>query len=96
MIDDKTIDNLAGLARLALAKEEKDKLAKDLESILGYVSELKNAPDADHLPAGYFLENVMREDEVVNKPGEFTEDILAEMKNTDGQYLKVKKILDNN
>ncbi len=93
MIDDQTINKLADLARLALAKKEKDKLAEDLESILGYVSELKNAPEADHLPAGSFLENVMRDDEIINKPGEFTDDILAEMKNTDGQYLKVKKIL---
>lgn len=92
MIEIKDIEKLAGLARIAVTEEEKVKFQQDLESILGYVSELKDAPTPDGGAAEPYLKNVMREDDNAYAPGEFTEDILAEAPNRADGYFKVKKI----
>ena len=77
------LENLCTLARLEVPEEEKEKLRKDLEEILGYVSELKEVQDIASAPE-YSLTNVMREDTDPIPPGTFPL--------VDG-YLKVKKIL---
>jgi Asp-tRNA(Asn)/Glu-tRNA(Gln) amidotransferase C subunit len=38
--------------------------------------------------------NIFRQDEVTNEPDQYTKDILAEMPQTKGRYMAVKKILD--
>ena len=92
MITNEDIKNLAGLARLELSLEEAESLAPEVESILKYVSQVQNiAGDLDRVVPK--LRNVMREDVVTNKPGEYTEQVLENAPDTEGDYLKVKKIL---
>jgi len=95
MLERKDIDNLANLARIALSEEEKDKLQKDMESILGYVGELQKAPGLteEHKPDNYYLRNVMREDEEPFEAGLNTEAILSQAPKRRGDYFVVKKIL---
>ena len=99
MLSRKDIDNLANLARIALSEEEKDKLQKDMESILGYVSELQKAPtptDSEaerQKPEGYYLKNVMREDEGAFERGLNTETILSQAPKRKENYFVTKKIL---
>lgn len=95
MLERKDIDNLANLARIALSDTEKDKLQKDMESILGYVSELQNAPslDEEHKPDDYYLRNVMREDDEAFESGLETEIILNEAPKKRDNFFVVKKIL---
>lgn len=95
MLERKDIDNLANLARIALSESEKDKLQKDMEAILGYVSELQKAPGLaeEHLPENYYLRNVMREDEEPFTAGTNTETILSQAPKRKGDYYVVKKIL---
>ncbi len=95
MLERKDIDNLAGLARLDLLENEKDKLQKDMESILDYVSELQKAPGLteEHLPENYYLRNVMREDNEPFASGINTETILSQAPKRKDNYFVVKKIL---
>jgi len=95
MISREDIENLAGLARLSLTEAEKDKLQKDMGSILGYISELSKAPVGSEVKRDYYTKNVLREDDNPNTPGEYREDILAEAPKRTGNYFAVKKILDN-
>jgi len=92
MIEIKDIEKLSGLARIALDDNEKQKLQKDLESILDYVSELKNAPALDSEQKESYIKNVMREDDDHYTSGQFSEEILAEAPDRAGEYFKVKPI----
>lgn len=92
MIEIKEIEKLAGLARIAVNDEEKQKLQHDLESILNYVSELKTAPGLEGGVKDADVKNVMREDNEPYNSGEFTEDILAEAPDRAEDYFKVKPI----
>lgn len=95
MLERKDIDNLANLARIALSETEKDKLQKDMESILGYIGELQKAPGLteEHVPENYYLRNVMREDVEPFESGTNTEAILSQAPKRRGDYFVVKKIL---
>ena len=97
-IDDKEIEKLASLARIKLSEEEKKGLKKDIESILSYVSEIQEV--SSDVTKGSPLSrqrttlcNVMREDEEPHESNLYTEKILSEAPNREGNYFKVKKIL---
>lgn len=93
------VKKLADLSRIDMSKEEMEGLAKDFDPILAYVGQVQEALKQtenninDKKSDDYFLHNVMREDVVTNKPGEYTEKILAEMPDKQDGYLKVKQIL---
>lgn len=64
IIDKKTVEHLAELARVELKDEEKEKLARDLEKILKHFEELKEVDTGGVRPmdGGTFEENVFRAD----------------------------------
>lgn len=87
------IDHLADLARLAVADEEKDRLATDLGGILAYVSQLEEVTtEASPTPDAGVLRNVMREDGEPTASGTYTEAILANAPETEDGYFKMKAI----
>jgi aspartyl-tRNA(Asn)/glutamyl-tRNA(Gln) amidotransferase subunit C len=97
-ISDKEIGKLGDLARIKLSSEEKKGLKTDIESILGYVSEIQEV--SENLTKVRPLSeqrsnlcNVMREDEEPHESGLYTEKILGNAPQRDGDYIKVKKIL---
>lgn len=93
MIDENTIDNLSRLARIEIEPGEKEKLMQDMESVLQYVSELKNAPTEESSQAKEHI-NIFREDSDAHESGLFTEKILENApKNKDGYFL-VKQIME--
>jgi aspartyl-tRNA(Asn)/glutamyl-tRNA(Gln) amidotransferase subunit C len=93
-MDKKELDKLARLARIEVSEDEKDGLIKDLTNILSYVGELQEVvADMPQTPKPGDLKNVMRDDNEADMKDTFSEDILHEMPNKDGRYLKVKKIL---
>jgi len=97
-ISDKEIKKLADLARIKLSEMEKKGLKKDIESILGYVSEIQEvSSDATKVKPLSLqrsdLCNVMREDKEPHESGLYTEKILKEAPQREGDYFKVKKIL---
>jgi aspartyl-tRNA(Asn)/glutamyl-tRNA(Gln) amidotransferase subunit C len=93
MISKKDIENLAQLARIRLSDSEKESLAKDVDSILAYVDQIKAAPIGDFKPQPGAVKNVMREDVAVNISTEDRERILDEAPKREGDFVAVKKIL---
>ena len=107
MITTGDIQKLAELSRIKIAPEEQESLRLQIESILGYIDQIKKAAEVtEHSSFGTnnvipliptiasgALHNVMREDGEPHMPSEFTERILAAAPARDGNYLKVKKIL---
>ena len=91
----KDIEHLAHLARIKLTDNEADVLTTDLTSILSYVSDIEgivgNAVSEKKVGQ---LFNVMRADENPHEGGLYTEDLLNNAPHRDGQYVKVKKILE--
>lgn len=90
------IERLATLARIELKEEEITAFTEEISSILGYVSEInditENETEEKTVGAVY---NVMREDIPSHEPGAFTDDLLNAAPLRDGQYVKVKKILQD-
>ncbi len=92
MVNKDEIKNLANLARIEISDTEAETLTSELDSILGYVGQIKDASSDDE-PIIPVLKNVMREDDPTNKDNEYTEDILGNAPSREGRYLGVKKIL---
>ncbi len=89
------IEHLAKLSRIAVTEDEAEVLAEKITSILGYVSEIEEITGNVEMEKKVgALFNVMREDENPHEAGLYTEDILNLAPKREGQYVKVKKILD--
>lgn len=70
-----------------------DTLAGEIDSILAYVDQLKHA-SANAPEKNDYLRNVFREDDAPHESAIFTEKLLEAAPDKDGQYFKVKKILN--
>lgn len=94
MISLKEIEKLAELSRLELSQQEKEAFQKDMDSILGYVDQVKKVSGSvsTEKKAG-LVHNVMREDKNPHESGIYTETLISASPKRDGNYLKVKKIL---
>ena len=94
-MDKAQIQHLGNLARIKLTDAEVKSLASEIGSILDYVSAIDEVVPGGSLKKQVGpVSNVFREDEVTNEPGSYTEALLEAMPEREGQYLKVKKILD--
>ena len=96
MITEQDIETLASLARIDLSTDEKNALRLDLESILNYISQLREA--SAELPVEQDLglvKNVWREDGTPHLTGLHTEKLLAQMVKQKDNFMVVKKILAN-
>jgi aspartyl-tRNA(Asn)/glutamyl-tRNA(Gln) amidotransferase subunit C len=93
MISKKDIENLANLARIRLSDDEKEGLAKDVDSIMAYVDQIKSAPIGEFKPQAGAVKNVMREDVAVQTSIKDRERILDEVPKREGDFVAVKKIL---
>ena len=87
--------DLAKLARIEISDAEAEKLSREFDAILGYVSEVKEVVPEQHSNilknVGVF--NVMREDANPHESGIYTEKILNEAPARQDNFIKVKKIL---
>ncbi len=97
MITKTDIEKLAKLSRLKLTEAEKEKYLKDMESILAYVGQInKIVPTFAKATAGSAKDlpkNVMREDDKPHESGIFTDALLKLAPRSEGNRVKVKKIL---
>lgn len=87
------VDHVAGLARLGLADDERERLREQLSTILGHISAL-NRLDTDAIPPTaqvVVLTNVMREDEV--RPSLPREAVLANAPRHQDGFFEVHAIL---
>ena len=88
---------LATLSRIEFTESELESMARDMDSILGYVDQLNEVEgDSDRSSASATERtNVMRSDEITAPAGEYTEKILESAPKTKDGYIEVKKILNN-
>ena len=93
MISIEEIENLIALARLELSPEEKERLRKDIGAILEYVSQIKEATADLSTTVDHDLINVLRDDVDAYEGGQFTELLLSAAPRREGNYFRVKKIL---
>ena len=87
------VRHVAVLARLALDEPHLKRLAGQLESILGYISMLKEVDTTGVEPMAHALplHNVLREDIV--EPSLSVEQVLLNAPDTDGPFFKVPKVI---
>ena len=87
---------MAKLARINLSSQEKEKLQKEFEAVLGYISILKEAdtvgPEKDFSKMEVL--NVMRSDENAHKSREFTKELLEDAPFVESGYVKVKHVFE--
>lgn len=93
VIELKDVEHLAGLARIAISDDEKEKLKDDLEGILSFVSQIKEVATEVPIPEAGDIRNVMRADSAPHAAGIFTEDLLRVAPAREGDRVVVKKIL---
>ena len=85
---------MADLARIKLDDSEKEGLTKDIDSILAYVDQIKEATvNMDYTPVPGAVHNVFRDDMTITTPPESREAILNEAPDREGDFVAVKKII---
>ena len=89
------VQKLAALCRIDLTDKEAEKLRGDMESILGYISEIKEVVALNGSAVGQVdaPRNIMREDGEPHASCVYTNDILAAAPDREGDFVKVKAIL---
>jgi aspartyl/glutamyl-tRNA(Asn/Gln) amidotransferase C subunit len=92
MISNDDIKHLGDLARLAIPEAEMPVLQRDLDKIVNYVSELGTLPKV--LTGELGRHNVWRSDDNPTPAGTWTEKILTLAPDREGNYLRVKKIIE--
>lgn len=90
------VDHVAKLARLELSEEEKDRFTGQLESILEYIGQLNRLDTKDVPPTSHVLplKNVWREDAMRPCPPAVREALLANAPEREGNFFKVKKVIE--
>jgi len=90
------IEKLAKLARINLSSEEKEKLQKEFEAILNYISALKEADTGDWEDGFSKREtfNATRLDANFHQAGEFSKELLEGVPFSENGYVKVKHVFE--
>ena len=86
--------HLAELSNISLAEDQIEPLIKDLDNILGYISQLDEL-DTDNVEPTYQcfdMQNVWREDEIEEFEAK-REDLLALTRENEDNQIKVPKVL---
>ncbi len=89
------VEYLASLAQLELTRQEMEKFASQLTSILQYVNRIKDVELSDDVQRNFNNVNTFRNDDNPHKAGEHRDAILEAMPETKDNLLVVKKILNN-
>lgn len=93
MITNDDVKNLAELARIDIPEGEIENLRKDMEGVLAYVSEIQKVAGDKGEKEVLEHRNVFREDGEPHEKGLYTKGVLENAPETEGDYIKVKKIL---
>ena len=94
------VKKFADLARIEMSDGELSKMSGEIESILDYVGQIKGAISSSKKSAttenrieSASVRNIFRPDETLHPRAVNKKKLLAEAPETDGNYIKVKKIL---
>jgi aspartyl-tRNA(Asn)/glutamyl-tRNA(Gln) amidotransferase subunit C len=94
-ITDKDVAHVADLANLDLTDQERERMVRDLNSILGYIDRLNELDTADVPPTAQAKPGeavALRQDQLL--PCLPQEAALANAPETDGKFFKVPKVID--
>lgn len=98
LIDKKTLEHLAELAKIELTEHEEEKLLKNFEEILNYFEELKQVDTSNVKPmtGGTASENVFREDEkeIRSQINGSPDDLIEAFPEKEGRFLKVPPVFE--
>ncbi len=86
------VKKFAELSRIKITDEEAEKFSNDFDEIVPFIGQISKL-EVSEVSRDFKNKNTFREDEV--KETNNQKDILEEMPNTENNYLKVKKILNN-
>jgi aspartyl-tRNA(Asn)/glutamyl-tRNA(Gln) amidotransferase subunit C len=92
MIDSKTLDHLAHLARLSVPEEEKEQLAKDINNIVGFIDVIQKVKLSVKEQKVFAQKNVARED-IVMPLGSVYDLVEAAPLHKDG-FVQVPKVIE--
>ena len=95
IISKKTLEYLAGLARIELKPEKEEKLLKDLGKILGHFEELEkvDTENIEPMAGGTIQTNVFREDDARVGKNQKLVEVFPEK---EGDFLKVPAVFKIN
>ena len=90
----KDVEHVARLARLELSDADKERMRRELDSILSYIDKLRAVDTKGVEPTSHAvpLTNVMRED--VTRPSFPQFDMLANAPERSGDFFRVPKIIE--
>ncbi len=90
----KDVEHVARLARLELSDADKERMRRELDSILSYIDKLRAVDTEGVEPTSHAvpLTNVMRED--VTRPSFPQSDMLANAPERSGDFFRVPKIIE--
>ena len=90
----KDVEHVARLARLELSDADKERMRRELDSILSYIDKLRAVDTEGVEPTSHAvpLTNVMRED--VTRPSFPRSDMLANAPERSGDFFRVPKIIE--
>ena len=93
-IDNKTVDEIAHLARLEFTDNAKKEIVNDLNRMLEFVNKLNELETSNVEPLIYMTDevNVLREDEVIQIITQ--QDALRNAPKKDSDYFKVSKVIE--
>ena len=87
------VDKLAGLSRIELDPEKKQKYMADLSAILQYVGKLQEVR-AEAAPAEENSEESLRPDQVVGISSEDQQELVKAAPETEGGLIKTKAVFE--
>lgn len=90
MITQADIEKLAKLSRIALTDDEKAQFGKEIESILGYVSEIQEVSKNIEQQATFDVKNIVRDDTIVDTD---PKNLIESAPESQGDFITVKKII---
>ena len=95
MINDRDVDHVARLARLALSAAEKARMRKELSAILSHIDTLAEVPVEGVEPTSHAvpLVNVMRDDDI--RECLPAADALANAPDRAGEFFRVPRIIED-
>lgn len=90
------INHISQLARLDLSEEEKQKFAKELDAILGFVEKLKEADvkNINPMAGGTDLNNITRDDAIGERDLKQKQEILDNVPKKKDDYVEVKAVFE--
>ena len=92
-VSKKEVEKIAGLARLHITEQEKEKYTTQLNMILKYMEQLNSidTSNIDPISHPFDLTNVVREDKV--EPSLPVDEALKNAPDRSGDYFKVPKVI---